>query len=121
MLIKYPQLLRYVFHKEPIAQCLRESNVGGKTEGKETALMNQKIYIDTSVVAGYFDGEFKEPTKFLFERLVKEQVIFIISDLLELELLQAPEHVKKLLDNFSVNYFESLISTKKLKSWLKLI
>ena len=70
--------------------------------------MKQKIYIDTSVVGGYFDDEFKEPTKLLFDRLVKEQVSFVISDLLELELIQAPEHVRELLDNFPVNYFERL-------------
>lgn len=70
--------------------------------------MKQKIYIDTSVVGGYFVDEFKEPTKLLFDRLVKEQVSFVISDLLELELIQAPEHVRELLDNFPVNYFERL-------------
>jgi hypothetical protein len=31
--------------------------------------MKQRIYIDTSVVGGYFDEEFKEATKALFKRL----------------------------------------------------
>ncbi len=30
--------------------------------------MKQRIYIDTSVVGGYFDEEFKEDTIKLFER-----------------------------------------------------
>jgi hypothetical protein len=30
--------------------------------------MKQRIYIDTSVVGGYFDEEFSETTKGLFER-----------------------------------------------------
>lgn len=29
--------------------------------------MIQKIYIDTSVVGGFFDEEFKEPTQKLFK------------------------------------------------------
>ena len=31
--------------------------------------MKQRIYIDTSVIGGYFDEEFKEDTVELFERL----------------------------------------------------
>ena len=31
--------------------------------------MKQRVYIDTSVVGGYFDEEFKEATLKLFERL----------------------------------------------------
>ena len=33
--------------------------------------MKQRIYIDTSVVGGYFDEEFKDDTLPLFERLEK--------------------------------------------------
>jgi predicted nucleic acid-binding protein len=70
--------------------------------------MKQRIYIDTSVVGGYFDDEFKEATRKLFDRLTKGEVIFVVSDLLELELIQAPEHVRELLSNFPVNLFERL-------------
>jgi predicted nucleic acid-binding protein len=59
--------------------------------------MIQKIYIDTSVVGGFFDEEFKEPTKKLFKRLQDNEIKFVISDLLELELIQAPKHVNELL------------------------
>jgi predicted nucleic acid-binding protein len=52
--------------------------------------MRQRIYIDTSVVGGFFDEEFKDATQRLFGRLEKDEVRFIISDLLELELIQAP-------------------------------
>ncbi len=70
--------------------------------------MKQRIYIDTSVIGGYFDDEFKEPTRLLFDRLIKEEVIFVISDLLELELIHAPSYVRELLDAFSVDLFERL-------------
>jgi predicted nucleic acid-binding protein len=55
--------------------------------------MKQRIYIDASVVGGYFDEEFKDATQRLFKRLEDNEVKFIISDLLELELIHAPEYV----------------------------
>ena len=68
--------------------------------------MIQRIYIDTSIVGGYFDEEFKEATNMLFQRLEKREVKFVVSDLLDLELLNAPAHVKELLFNFPPEYFE---------------
>ena len=68
--------------------------------------MIQRIYIDTSVVGGYFDEEFKEATNMLFKRLENREVKFVVSDLLDLELLNAPAHVKGLLFNFPPEYFE---------------
>ena len=68
--------------------------------------MKQRIYIDTSVVGGYFDEEFKEATQAFFERLENEEVIFVVSDLLDLELVNAPENVKQLLFKYSNDKFE---------------
>ena len=68
--------------------------------------MIQRIYIDTSVVGGYFDEEFKEATNMLFQRLENKEVHFVVSDLLDLELLNAPAHVKELLFNYSTDFFE---------------
>lgn len=42
--------------------------------------MIQRIYIDTSVVGGYFDEEFKEATNRLFQRLENREVKFVVSD-----------------------------------------
>lgn len=42
--------------------------------------MKQRIYVDTSVVGGYFDEELKEATQRLFKRLEDKEVKFIISD-----------------------------------------
>jgi predicted nucleic acid-binding protein len=68
--------------------------------------MKQKIYIDTSVVGGYFDEEFKEATIKLFERLDNNEIIFVVSDLLDLELINAPQHVKEHLLKYSVDKFQ---------------
>ncbi|MCX6278667.1 MAG: hypothetical protein NT004_11285 [Bacteroidetes bacterium] len=60
--------------------------------------MRQRIYIDTSIVGGFFDEEFEDATKMLFNRLEKEEIIFVISDLLEIELIEAPVRVRELLN-----------------------
>jgi predicted nucleic acid-binding protein len=67
--------------------------------------MKQRIYIDTSVVGGYFDEEFKEATIKLFERLDNNEIIFVVSDLLDLELINAPQHVKEHLLKYSAGKF----------------
>ena len=59
--------------------------------------MKQRIYIDTSVVGGYFDDEFSADTIPFFERVKNGEIIMIVSDILEAELLRAPDFVKKLL------------------------
>ena len=68
--------------------------------------MKQRIYIDTSVIGGYFDEEFKEATVKLFERLNNNEIIFVVSELLDLELLSAPPHVKEHLLQYSADKFE---------------
>jgi predicted nucleic acid-binding protein len=76
--------------------------------------MRQRIYIDTSVVGGFFDEEFKDATQRLFGRLEKDEVRFIISELLELELMQAPSHVSELLLKYPANRFERIEVTQEI-------
>ncbi len=40
--------------------------------------MKQKIYIDTSIVGGYFDEEFEQATIKLFDRLMKGEIQFVV-------------------------------------------
>ena len=75
--------------------------------------MIQRIYIDTSVVGGFFDEEFKDATQRLFKRLEKDEVKFVISDLLELELIQAPKRVSDLLLNYPADRFERIELTQE--------
>lgn len=75
--------------------------------------MKQRIYIDTSVVGGYYDEEFKEDTIKLFERFENDEIIFAISDLLDLELLNAPQRVTELLLKFSPDKFERIELTEE--------
>jgi predicted nucleic acid-binding protein len=75
--------------------------------------MTQKIYIDTSVVGGYFDEEFKEATVKLFERLDNNEIIFVVSDLLDLELINAPQYVKEHLLKYSAEKFQRVELTEE--------
>jgi hypothetical protein len=75
--------------------------------------MKQRIYIDTSVVGGYFDDEFKVTTRMLFERLENEEIIFVVSDLLDLELISAPLQVRELLTNYSDDKFQRVELTQE--------
>jgi hypothetical protein len=68
--------------------------------------MKQRIYIDTSVVGGYYDTEFKEATFLLFDRFEKGEITFVVSDLLDVELLNSPEQVRTLLLKYPAENFE---------------
>jgi predicted nucleic acid-binding protein len=75
--------------------------------------MKQRIYIDTSIVGGYFDEEYKETTIQLFNRFENNEIKFVVSDLLDLELLYAPERVKNLLLQYSADKFERIELTEE--------
>ena len=75
--------------------------------------MKQRIYIDTSVIGGYYDDEFQEATRKLFERLESNEIIFVVSDLLDLELMKAPLQVKELLEKYSSDKFQRVELTEE--------
>jgi len=58
------------------------------------------------VVGGYFDEEFKDATRELFKRFENNEITFVVSSLLELELIGVPKEVRELLYNFSADKFE---------------
>ena len=66
--------------------------------------MKQRIYIDTSVIGGYFDKEFESTTRELFEEVLQGEYKIVISSVTEGELEQAPEKVKTLLNDLKINY-----------------
>ena len=56
-----------------------------------------KIYLDTSVFGGYYDEEFKEYTKPLFDRIANDEFVLLFSNLTQDELENAPQQVKDLV------------------------
>lgn len=63
--------------------------------------MTKLVYIDTSVVGGVFDEEFKLWTNLFFESVKEKTYKIASSALLEVELEKAPVHVRDYFDNIS--------------------
>jgi len=75
--------------------------------------MVTRIYIDTSIVGGFFDEEFAAETNALFERLKNKEVVFVISSVLEQELKNAPRQVRELLAKYDRDCFEHVLLTQE--------
>ena len=56
-----------------------------------------RVYIDTSVIGGCFDEEFKEYSLQLFDGFISGRKKLVISDVLLFELEEAPQQVKSTL------------------------
>lgn len=67
-------------------------------------MKSQRIYIDTSVIGGFFDTDFEESTKKLFEKVKQGDYKIVISIITESELLSAPDRVKALLNDLNIEY-----------------
>ena len=63
-----------------------------------------RIYIDTSVIGGYFDDEFNADTRLLFDEFLREEYKLVISDLTVRELVNAPEKVSTLLRDLKIDF-----------------
>ena len=63
-------------------------------------MQNRKLilYLDTSVIGGYYDVEFEKDTKLLFESIRKGEFEMMYSNITEDELLGAPEPVRTLIE-----------------------
>ena len=85
---------------------------------KLETMKQQRIYIDTSVIGGYYDIEFETVTRLLFGRIENKEFEVFFSEVNEEELLFAPEHVKvikNLIPADCFNYIEITEEAKKLK------
>ncbi|MDR0691520.1 MAG: PIN domain-containing protein [Prevotellaceae bacterium] len=74
-------------------------------EGKKLIL-----YLDTSVIGGYYDNEFLQDTQRLFQAIKNNEYEVAISDLTLKELVKAPSRVKTLLHDLSINFREIVAS-----------
>lgn len=79
-----------------------------------------RLYLDTSVIGGYYDAEFSEWTKPLIEDILNGEHIAIISDITIMEIRDAPRSVNQLLEkliNSSSELVTSNEQTDKLASY----
>lgn len=73
--------------------------------------MKQRIYIDTSVIGGYYDEEFSEHTIPLLDRIRKGEFIILYSTVTQDELENAPERVKELVKSLRADLTEFIETT----------
>lgn len=73
----------------------------------------QRIYLDTSVIGGYYDSEFEEDTRILFEKIKLEQFHLVLSDITEGELQEAPGMIRKLFIELSAGLATKIELTKE--------
>lgn len=74
--------------------------------------MIQRVYIDTSVIGGCIDNEFKEWSVKLFNEFRNGRKIAVISDITLDELELAPDKVKKILKQIPENFLEIVESNQ---------
>ncbi len=75
--------------------------------------MQQRLYIDTSVFGGFYDEEFEEFTKPLFERIQKEEFILLFSTVTQDELENAPTQVRELVLHLKKQFTEFIELTEE--------
>lgn len=75
--------------------------------------MKQRIYIDTSVIGGCFDKEFKEWSNDLFNEFKKGLKIAVISDITLDELEQAREEIRNQIEKIPEASREYILSDKE--------
>jgi predicted nucleic acid-binding protein len=72
-----------------------------------------RLYIDTSVIGGYYDPEFSEWTMPLIEDILNQKHIAIISDITIMEILDAPRNVNQLLEKLITTSSELVTSNEQ--------
>ena len=70
--------------------------------------MRLRVYIDTSVVGGYFDEEFEDDTRLFFDRIFKKDFLVHFSEVSETELSLAPDFVKDLKSKIPLDCYKYL-------------
>jgi uncharacterized protein (DUF4415 family) len=111
-------LREYILSKpEALADALRvvireELARYGKFDRKEKKDSPLRIYADTSVIGGCLDPQFQDASVQLMELFRTGKAILVLSDLTLLELGEAPEEVKSVLDYIPGNFREDIELTK---------
>ena len=75
--------------------------------------VKQRLYIDTPVFGGYFDDEFAEFTKPLFDKISKGDFKLLFSTVTQDELENAPSEVRELVKHLKTEYTEFIEETEE--------
>ena len=78
--------------------------------------MKQRIYIDTSVIGGYYDVEFETATQQLFKRIADREFDVYFSEVNETELINAPQQIKEIKNLIPADCFHYIEMTEDVKT-----
>ena len=73
----------------------------------------RRVYIDTSVVGGCLDPEFRDASMRMFERFRAGSLIAVVSDLLRSEIQPAPVEVQAVLASIPTAHVEYVLLTSE--------
>ncbi len=77
--------------------------------------MKTRIYIDTSVIGGYYDNEFMVDTRLFFNRIEKKNFDIYLSEVSHAELSVAPQKVRNVLKRIPLDCLIELQFTEEAK------
>ena len=78
--------------------------------------MRVRIYVDTSVIGGCEDEEFREFSRRLIQRFVVGEALLVLSELTLEELASAPEAVRRVLDGIPDSNIELVNVTEEARA-----
>ena len=78
--------------------------------------MKQRIYIDTSVIGGYYDAPLQEATRQLFARIAEREFDVYFSEINDAELMNAPQRVKEVKDLIPIDCFHQITVTDEVET-----
>ena len=76
-------------------------------------IKKERYYIDTSVIGGCLDDEFKKASRLLLDQFIKGKNIAIISDIARAELSKAPIKVRQIVENIPEEFIEKAYLTEE--------
>jgi predicted nucleic acid-binding protein len=82
--------------------------------------MKQRIYIDTSVIGGYYDTEFETATRQLFKRIADKEFDVYFSEVNDEELLFAPPQVQDVKGFIPADCFHYIEITEEVRKLAQL-
>ena len=82
-------------------------------EPKPVYVTKPRIYVDTSVIGGCFDDEFREASRRLFDAFRRGEATLVFSEATRLELIPAPPRVAELVEQVPKAHVETLSESQE--------
>jgi hypothetical protein len=78
-----------------------------------------RLYLDTSVIGGCFDAKFSEDSRRVIDAILIGRATLLFSEVLEAELMNAPEQVRRLFANIPDSVCERIAFSSEIEALAK--